>query len=125
MSGSSGKFSYYSGDEQGTSIGLGNSGTASQTDRCSDPITATLEDVQSSSYYLKGQKVPSVGENVHIEIRGRIAVISTATNDIIGYLSAKYNYLADCIKLGKNYKGQVTHSTKSPPVPRIVVDLSV
>jgi hypothetical protein len=117
MSGSSGKFSYYSGDEQGTSIGLGNSG--------SDPITATLEDVQSSSYYLKGQKVPSVGENVHIEIRGRIAVISTATNDIIGYLSAKYNYLVDCIKLGKNYKGQVTHSTKSPPVPRIVVDLSV
>ena len=87
--------------------------------------TIKLEDIQTSQYYLERQELPQVGDEVYLSNElhnGRLVVVHTDSNLIIGNLPTSYNYMVKC--LNHNYTGSVV-STGMQPIPFVVVDLHV
>lgn len=84
-----------------------------------------LEDVAMSEYYMNKHSVPEVDGEVELsgEIHfGRLVVSLISTGEVIGNLPTDYNYLIDCINMGKEYTGSILSSGTSP-VPYVVVTL--
>lgn len=86
-----------------------------------------LEDVAVSEYYVNNNALPDQNDGVALSNRifnGRLVVTSALSNEIIGNLPTRYNYLINCINRGVNYSGRVISSGISP-VPFVVVTLHV
>ena len=84
-----------------------------------------LEDVAISEYYNNHHAVPQKGESVYLDSHisnGRLVVRSTNTQEIIGNLPTKYNYLITCLQNGVNYNGAVVYSDVQK-IPSVVVTL--
>ena len=84
-----------------------------------------LEDVATSEYYITHQNVPSPGDVVELAdsiCNGRLVVFLSSTEEILGNLPTKHNYLINCIDRGMRYTGQV-YSSGLSPLPYIVVNL--
>ena len=104
----SGNFSDYSGKPKSGS-GSGSSGGSSDSDRCGQAFTASLEDVASYDFYGNHGYTPAVGTQLTVEVRGRVvAVIGT---EAVGALPTRLNYLAGCLQDGFTYTGIVTASS--------------
>lgn len=103
-----------------TNIGNG------EVEKCPTELpTIKLEDVQTSQYHLKRQELPQVGDEVYLSNElhnGRLVVVHTDSNLIIGNLPTSYNYMVKC--LNHNYTGSVV-SAGMQPIPFVVVDLHV
>lgn len=87
--------------------------------------TIKLEDVQTSQYYLERQELPKIGDNVYLSDQihnGRLVVVHTDSNLIIGNLPTSYNFMIKCLE--HNYTGNVI-SSGMQPIPFVVVDLHV
>lgn len=85
--------------------------------------TIKLEDVQTSQYYTERNKLPSIEDRVFLSDQihnGRLVVVHTSSNLIIGNLPTTYNYMIRC--LANNYTGNVI-SSGMEPIPFVVVDL--
>jgi len=120
----SGMFGTYRGDGAGAiSGGSINGGGDNQCPLEIENIN--LEDVAISDYYLDHNNVPDTNLNVILNtktVNGRLVIVLVGTNEIIGNLPVKYNYLNLCIKKGKKYSGHVISSGVSP-IPYVVVNL--
>ena len=84
-----------------------------------------LEDVAISEYFKNNDEVPAPGETVTLLspiYNGRLAVKSDSTEEIIGNVPTKYNYLINAITKGITYVGSVVSSGTSP-IPYVVVSL--
>lgn len=126
-----GSFGNYKPDnmkkDKSTGQGIGVNGVASGGEiECPLEIKMIrLEDVQLSEYYKQHGTVPPMGAAVLLSKKlhhGRIVVIATNTNEIIGNLPTQYNYLINCLNIGKSYSGNVINSDLKP-VPFVVVTL--
>ena len=107
--------------------GLGVNGIASGGEiECPTEITMIrLEDVQLSEYFTQHGTVPPKGASVFLSKKlhyGRLVVVASDTNEIIGNLPTKYNFLLNCLNSSKNYSGNVVNSDVKP-VPYVVVTL--
>jgi len=129
----SGSFGNYKPDKmkknKGTGRGQGFKGLASGDEiECPPEITLIrLEDVQQSEYFIKHGAVPPNGVSVFLSEKlhfGRLVVVDSDTNEIIGNLPTQYNFLLNCLNSGKNYTGNVVNSDIKP-VPYVVVTLHV
>ena len=120
----SGMFGTYRGEGAGSIENGGNLGEA----ECPLEIeNIRLEDVAISAYYLHNKSVPFVGEPVELSmqlVNKRLAVILSDTEEVIGNLPVKYNFLNLCMKKGMRYLGEIKASGLSP-VSYIVVNLHV
>ena len=88
--------------------------------------TIRLEDVQTSEYFKERQNLPYIDNSVHLSKElffGRLVVVDTDSNLIIGNLPTFYNYLINCIEQN-DYIGSIV-STGMEPIPFVVVDLHV
>lgn len=84
-----------------------------------------LEDVAISDYYQNHHDLPQKGEDIYLNPQihnGRLVVMSSDTQEIVGNLPTKYYYLINCLKAGKCYSGTVVFSDLQP-VPSVVVTL--
>jgi hypothetical protein len=84
-----------------------------------------LEEVARCDFYINQRAVPSIMHPVHIHstvVNGRIVVVSTSTNEIIGLLPSRYSYLLGCMKKGHQYVGTVTYSVNTP-IPKVMVNM--
>lgn len=107
--------------------GQGFKGLASGDEiECPTEITMIrLEDVQQSEYFAQHSTVPPKGAAVLLSKKlhfGRLVVVASDTNEIIGNLPTQYNFLLNCLNSGKNYFGNVVNSDVKP-VPYVVVTL--
>ena len=87
--------------------------------------TIKLEDVQTSQYYIEHQELPEIGDDVYLSDQihnGRLVVVHTDSNLIIGNLPTSYNFMIKCLE--HNYTGNVI-SSGMQPIPFVVVDLHV
>lgn len=114
-----GKFSDYSNSTRPNPSG-GNGG-ASGEDPCAAEVTAFLEEVERSQYYMLHNSLPAVGTQIVLMLKGRLAI--EVNGELIGYLPTEYHYLASCIKSGSNYSGVIT-SVASHPVIRIQIQIA-
>lgn len=128
-----GKFGDYSEQRNynmgnGTTQGMYTSTNAGVWGKEGCPITLStirLEDVQTSQYYLERQELPEIGDDVYLSDQihnGRLVVVHTASNLIIGNLPTSHNYMIKCLE--RNYTGNVV-AAGMQPIPFIVVDLHV
>ena len=86
-----------------------------------------LEDVATSEFYIKNNRLPNAGSNVHLRVKihqGRLVVESSNTHEIIGNLPTHLNNLVNCINSGLAYDGTVL-SSGTVPIPFVVVRLYV
>lgn len=118
----SGMFGTYHGDGEGALPG----GYIGSDNQC--PIlleNINLEDVAISDYYNKYNNIPSVGSDIKVYnqlVNRRLVVMLSNTNEVLGNIPVRYNYLNLCIKKGINYSGIIISSGLSP-IPYIVVNL--
>lgn len=112
------------------SSGYGSFGDLKQSpnsDLCKKAMESVeLEEVARSEYYSELNDVPAMMSLVEVKselINGRIVVVSSENQKIIGSLPSKYSYLPGCMKQGISYYGNVTYSVLNP-VPRVMVDLN-
>lgn len=115
----SGRFSDYASEVSSTQTG-GSSGGSSGEDQCEQAFSAGIEDVGEYELFVKTGKVPNVGEQLSLSLKGRVIAID-ANGVSVGALPTKFNYLASCLKSGFQYVGVVTVSAASP-APRVDVD---
>ncbi|OMD77810.1 MULTISPECIES: hypothetical protein [Paenibacillus] len=84
-----------------------------------------LEEVARCDFFKTQGGVPSIMHPVHIHnsiVNGRIVVVSTSTDEIIGLLPSSYSYLLGCMKKGHQYIGTVVHSVNTP-IPKVMVNI--
>ena len=122
----SGAFGTYNiGNNLDGSIG-GNSGKKVEVECPKEIENIRLEDVATSEYYLKRNLLPTVNSKVQLrnEVHyGRLVIETFDTNEVIGNIPTRYNYLLNCIKQGIVYTGRVI-SSGSSPIPFVVVTLN-
>ncbi|MBQ4900314.1 hypothetical protein KB559_15870 [Paenibacillus sp. Marseille-P2973] len=96
-------------------------------DLCKKAIEGVeLEEVARSEYYSELNEVPPFMHLIEVKrelVNGRVVVISSENQIIIGNLPSKYSYLLACMKQGISYMGTVTYSVVNP-IPRVMVDLN-
>lgn len=92
-------------------------------EECQETIEgALLEDVPTCEYFLSGKGVPGVGTAVRLSsAEGRLQVV-TEESLSVGFLSPKFDYLAECLRRRHRYLGQVRRAALHP-VPVVEVDL--
>lgn len=93
----------------------------------SEILNINLEDVGTSEYYIKHNSVPKVGDATFLGTKlyeGRLVVILSSTNEVLGNLPTEYNFLLDCLSRELAYLGEVVGSGMSP-IPFVVVTLHV
>lgn len=82
-----------------------------------------LEEIARCDFYISQGGIPSIMHPVHIHptvVNGRIVVVSTSTNKVIGLLPSRYSYILGCMKKGHQYVGTVTYSVDIP-IPKVMV----
>lgn len=122
----SGRFGTY------RNTGTGSSGTGSGVNGGTNEIECPaiienirLEDVATSDYYVNYNSLPSYGDSIYLNntiYKGRLVVKAISTDEIIGNLPTRYNFLINCLKKGMHYKGFVVASGITP-IPFVVVTL--
>lgn len=124
----SGSFGNYRIGGEGAGNGTGSSGTGSVSKEieCPDIIeNIRLEDVATSEYYTKHQKLPGISSKVNLRSKvhqGRLVMETADTHEVIGNLPTQYNFLLTCLSTGKRYSGQIISSGVTP-IPYAVVTL--
>lgn len=119
-----GRFSDYSGSKREYLPGEGEpTGGSSGEDPCDQALSTTLEEIERCDYFRRTNSVPGEGEEVRIDIDGRVCA-TTVEGELIGYLPTRFNYLASCIYAGRKYGGVVV-SVSIVPVVSIDVDISI
>ena len=114
----SGNFTDYSNNSSSSKKQGGSSGE----DICERAFSTSLEDVDRSEYYVNYSTLPSAGTPIKITLNKRLQAV-TEKNEVIGNLPTSYNYLANCMKNGFNYGGQVI-SSKTKPIATIQIDVA-
>jgi hypothetical protein len=117
-----GSFTDYPGSTPKKITGGGTSGGSGGEDPCDKAFSADLEDFERSEYFAQHKAPPKVGLEVTVSLEKRLTVRSGA-NETLGFLPTKFNYLAGCIKSGRNYRGQVS-GVSSKPLIRVRVDIA-
>jgi hypothetical protein len=128
-----GKFSDYPGSSGGRPSGTpgGGGGGGSPTkpddvDKCGRAISdMSLEEVALADYFKNHKAVPPVKTKVRVRkklVGGRVAVETTASSEVVGYVPTVYNYLRGCMEKGWKYEGQVDDSSKGK-LPKVKVSL--
>lgn len=114
------------GTESGNrNLGDGTGGRAGEVECPAIINNIRLEDVATSDYYNNHHSLPSIGDSVNLNdtiYKGRLVVKITSTDEVLGNLPTRHNYLINCIKKGWQYTGDVVASGTTP-VPFIVVTL--
>ena len=98
-------------------------GSPPQVDRCARAISATLEDVEQSSFFKKHKVSPPKGTRLQIAFKKRL-VAQTEAGESVGNLPTRFNYLAACIEDGYSYVGQVRSSSNGPPIAIVAADFA-
>jgi hypothetical protein len=115
------------GGKKGTGGGGGGGGGKQPDDRCGEALEGiSLQDVATCTYYREHETPPPKKSRVRIRkklLGGRIAVELHGTNEAIGLLPTKFNYVVPCIKAGWEYTGNVVDSTKAK-IPKVIVNLT-
>jgi hypothetical protein len=106
----SGNFSDYS---QNKSVGA-NQGGKSGKDECNKAYSIILEEVDRCEYYINHSSLPPNGLSIKIDFHLRLEAKDASSNEIIGYLPTKYNFLVNCIKNGFIFKGEIVSSITKP-----------
>jgi len=109
----SGNFSDYPGSQKPGSGGEG--GGKDPDDRCARAFSTTLEDVEVSAYYKANGAAPPIGTTLTIVLAKRLVALDGASV-IVGNISTKMNYIADCLASGHNYEGQITSVSPTSPI---------
>lgn len=118
----SGMFGTYRGEGEG-SLPKGANGSENQCPKLLEDIN--LEDVAISEFFNKYSKVPDVGSSIEVLdqlVNRRLVVILSNTNEVIGNIPVRYNYINLCTKKGIKYSGNII-SSGLIPIPYIVVNL--
>ena len=103
----------------------GNGSGENEKQKCADIIKINLEDIEFSEYFKNQNNVPESEQEVYPEFNNsRIVIKLKTSNEIIGNLPTKYNYILDCLNNNIMYLGKVITSG-STPIYFIVVDLYV
>ena len=101
-----------------------NQGGESGEDKCGKAFSSKLEEVQNCQYYDNHDDVPPLETVVIIAFNGqRLTVVDVNTNEEIGYLPTKFNFLKVCLDDGFNFTGVVSASS-TEPFPSVSVDIS-
>jgi hypothetical protein len=95
--------------------------------RCILPLrNVLLEEVARSDFFSSSRSVPAVGREVEVLdtlVGGRVAVVTSDSGAVIGFLPVDLNYLRRCIEQGFRYEGAVTSSSSGRvPVVRVNLD---
>ncbi len=96
---------------------------AEDEDRCDKAFTAELEEVATCAFFNSHEDLPLAEAPVRVQAGQRLVVLSSETEEEIGYLPTEFNYLRGCINLGRIYEGAVRSSGKRP-LPRVSVDIA-
>ncbi|HAW08360.1 MAG TPA: hypothetical protein DCW42_04210 [Bacteroidetes bacterium] len=94
----------------------GNEGGSDGNDVCDNSFRAILEDFERSQYFSDHKSTPPKDKDIYVVFEKRLSVKTLQENETIGYLPTQFNYLAACIKDGKNYIGKVVMVTQKPIV---------
>jgi hypothetical protein len=100
----------------------GSSGGGIGEDPCDKAFSADLEDFERSEYFARHKAPPKIGLEVVVSFERRLTM-RTDSNETLGFLPTKFNYLAGCIRSGRSYGGQVS-DVASKPLIRIRVDIA-
>jgi len=100
-----------------------NQGGNSGEDKCNKAFSSNLEEVQNCDYYINTSSVPPANTHVSITFFPPRIAVQDSSNQVIGYLPTKYNYLLACIESGISYSGIVSSSALRP-VASVSVDIS-
>lgn len=120
----SGSFGTYRGEGAGS---VANGGQLGEIECPLNIENIKLEDVGISSYYLFNHNVPPVNSIVELSMKlvnKRLVVVLSTSQEVIGNLPVKYNYLNICMKRDYKYSGSIKASGLTP-IPYIVVNLHV
>jgi hypothetical protein len=99
----------------------GGAGGSSGEDQCNQQIMTALEDVERCDFFINHSRLPDVGTPIQVSLAIRLTVI-TNEGETIGFLPTQYNYLAACIKAGRNYQGVVASSSLRP-ISKVQVEI--
>lgn len=102
-----GRFSDYPGSARSEQSDGGFSGGDSGEDRCDKAFSTTLEDYERSGFSASEPAPPSVGTGFEIRLESRLTAYSDGGVSL-GFLPTEYNYLAGCIRGGREYRGIIT-----------------
>lgn len=107
--------------------GAGGGGGGEKSDeRCGNALEGvSLQEVATCGYFKAHGTLPAKRSRVHIRkklLSGRVVVDLSATDEAIGLLPTKYNYVVACMKNGWEYTGNVVDNT-SGKIPKVIVDL--
>ena len=93
--------------------------------KCGEDIGAvSLEDV--TLYDKNNGELPKVDELIRVEFHDeskRLVAISDLTNEIIGAIPTRFNFMLICIKNNYNYAGKV-FAMINHPLPRVEVEIN-
>ncbi len=117
----SGRFSDYPASKK--EAGEDGGGDKPPEDRCARALSAILEDVEHSEFFIAHGACPAVGTALHIAQKKRV-VAQTEAGEVIGNFPTSFNYLAACLKGGYSYVGAVRSSSNGPPVASVSVDFA-
>jgi hypothetical protein len=94
------------------------SGDGGGDDLCLAPIAeVALEEVERCAYFTRSGGVPPPGTDVDVLGQlsgGRLAVVTAADGEEIGFLPTRLNHLLACLRSGYRYPGEVTASSVIP-----------
>jgi hypothetical protein len=92
-------------------------------DQCDNEINTALEEVERSAYFLTYDSLPGINTPVKLVLKKRPCVVTTDSEEVLGYLPTKFNYVAACLRAGHKFEGIIELSTERP-LPKIIVFLS-
>jgi hypothetical protein len=97
------------------------------TNKCGKNVgIVILEDVSLYDYFINNNNLPPIYDSIEIsfhDISKRIVAVSSSTNEVIGALPTKFNFLLICLKHGFVYSGEVIASA-THPILRVEVQIN-